>query len=74
MLFYQEQWRSPAVQDSRRRRSFPGGFDEAGVNIHIIDIFMIADSITFDKSQDWCCIRREEYRLKNGPFGESMLS
>ena len=45
---------------------FSGWFDEGGVKLFVVGIFVTVDAITIDKPADWCYICREQHRSKNG--------
>ena len=43
-------------------------FDEYGVKLHVIDIFVIVDAVIIDKPAEWCYICCEQYRSKKRPL------
>ena len=51
-----------------------GWFDEGGVKLRVIGIFVIVDAITFDKPADCCYICREQDRSKNEPLWDTDAS
>ena len=48
-----------------------GWFDEGGVKLRVIGIFVIVDAITIDKPADWCYTCREQDWSKNGPLWDT---
>ena len=46
-------------------------FDEGGVNLCVIGIFVIVDAVTIDKLANRCYICCELDRSKNGPFRDT---
>ena len=45
-----------------------GWFDQGGVKLLVIGIFVIVDAITIDKLADWCYICYEQGRFTNRPL------